>query len=85
MFAGEVPMSRTVATIDRVQIERANRARRLIPLVLLTECIVIGGFAVAIRSGMFSELTGLVTPFSIVAVVSGFTALVLKMVFSRRP
>jgi hypothetical protein len=78
-------MSRTVATIDRVQIDRANRARHLIPLVLLTECVVIGGLALAIRGGRFSELAGLVTPFSIVAVLSGFTALVLKMVFSRRP
>lgn len=78
-------MSRTVATIAPVDIERANRARRLIPLVLLVECVAFGALAVALHSGMFPELARVETPFGIVAIVSGFTALVLKMVFSRRP
>ena len=78
-------MSRTVATIDPVQIERTNRARRLIPLVLLAECVGIGGLTVAIQSGALPELAGLATPLTIVAITSGFAALVLKMVFSRRP
>lgn len=78
-------MSRTVAAIDPVQLERANRARRFIPLVLLAECVVVGGVAIAIQAGMFAEIAGLSTPLSVVAMLSGFTALVLKMVFSRRP
>ena len=78
-------MSRTVATIDPVQIERTNRARRLIPLVLLAECVGIGTLTVVIRSGALPELAGLATPLSMVAILSGFAALVLKMVFSRRP
>jgi hypothetical protein len=78
-------MSRTVATIDPVQVERANRARRLIPLVLLAECVVVGALTVAIRTGVFPELAGLATPLSLIALLSGFAALVMKMVFSRRP
>ena len=78
-------MSRTVATIDAAQIERASRGRRLIPLALLTECLAVGALAVAIRAGAFPEISSLATPFSIIALLSGFTALVLKMVFSRRP
>jgi hypothetical protein len=78
-------MSRTVLTVDPVQINRANRARRLIPLVLLGECVGVGALVVAIRTGGLSELAGIATPLSIVAVLSGFTAIVLKMAFSRRP
>ena len=55
-------MSRTVATVDPVQIERANRARRLIPLVLLAECVVVGALTIAIRTGAFPEIAGLATP-----------------------
>jgi hypothetical protein len=78
-------MSRTVATVDPVQIERTNRARRLIPLVLLAECVAVGGLTVAIRAGVFPELAGLATPLGMIAVLSGFAALVMKMAFSRRP
>ena len=78
-------MSRTVATIDPVQIERTNRARRLIPLVLFAECVGVGALTVAIQRGALPELAGLATPLSIVAILSGFAALVLKMAFSRRP
>lgn len=78
-------MSRTVAIIDAAQIERASRGRRLIPLVLLTECVVVGGAAIAIQAGALPEFARLETPFTIIAMLSGFTALVLKMVFSRRP
>lgn len=78
-------MSRTVATIDPVRVERANRARRLIPLVLLAECVVVGALTVAIRTGVFPELANLATPLSLIALLSGFAALVMKMVFSRRP
>ena len=78
-------MSRTVATIDPVQIERTNRARRLVPLVLLAECVGVGALTVVIRSGALPELAGVATPLGIVAILSGFAALVLKMVFSRRP
>jgi hypothetical protein len=77
-------MSRTVATIDPVLIERANRARRLIPLVLLAECVGIGALTVAIQAGALPELAGLATPLSMIAILSGFAALVLKMIFSRR-
>jgi hypothetical protein len=78
-------MSRTVATIDPILIERTNRARRLIPLVLLAECVGVGALTVAIRSGALPELAGLATPLGLIALLSGFAALVVKMVFSRRP
>ena len=78
-------MSRTVATIDPILIERATRARRLIPVVLLVECVAVGGLTVAIRAGALPELAGLATPLGMIAILSGFAALVLKMAFSRRP
>jgi hypothetical protein len=78
-------MSRTVAIIDAAQIERASRGRRLIPVALLAECLAVGALAITIRSGALPELATLATPLSIISLLSGFTALVLKMVFSRRP
>ena len=78
-------MSRTVDIIDAARIERASRARRLLPVALLVECLVVGALSVAISSGALPELAPLVTPLSIIALLSGVTALVLKMAFSRRP
>ena len=77
-------MSRTVATVDPVLIERANRARRLIPLILLAECVGVGALTVAIRKGALPELAGLATPLGMIAILSGFAALAMKMIFSRR-
>jgi hypothetical protein len=78
-------MSRIVATIDPVLIERTNRSRRLIPLILLAECLGIGALSVAISAGALPELAGLATPLGMIAILSGFAALVVKMIFSRRP
>jgi len=52
---------------------------------LLAECVVVGALTIAIRTGALPEIAGLATPLSLIALLSGFAALVMKMVFSRRP
>lgn len=77
-------MSRPTATVDHGPEKRARSARHLVPLVLYAECVAAGGLALALRAGMFADMAKLATPLTVVATISGFTALAVQTVLSRR-